>query len=88
MQVGSYAIDATYWGRPENMKLQRPAYEVTQSAPGSDLLASTAAALAAASMVFQPTNQTYATQLISTAEALYGYAYLKTLQFSHFVNTP
>jgi hypothetical protein len=41
---------------------------------GSDLAAETAAALAAASIVFQNTDPSYANKLITHAEQLFGFA--------------
>ena len=52
-QVGNGYLDHQYWGRPEEMPDDRPSYKINATAPGSDLAAETAAALAAASILFQ-----------------------------------
>ena len=64
-------MDEQLWIRPEQLNTTRPSYVVNNSRPGSDLLGSTAAALAASSVVFQPVNSSYAQQLVDTAEILY-----------------
>jgi endoglucanase len=56
------------------MQMSRPAYRVTTSCPGSDLAGETAAALAAASVAFRPTDATYANTLLTHARQLYSFA--------------
>ena len=56
-QVGNGDLDHAYWGRPEDMTMNRPAYSVTTSAPGSDVAGETAAALAAGSIAFSQTGE-------------------------------
>jgi chitodextrinase len=73
-QVGKGGDDHAFWGPPEVMPMARPAYKITASCPGSDLAAETAAALAAASMVFRPTDPTYAETLLAHARQLYTFA--------------
>ncbi|XP_033756435.1 LOW QUALITY PROTEIN: uncharacterized protein LOC117339130 [Pecten maximus] len=74
-QVGIGGVDHSFWGRPEEMTMQRPAYKVTRSSPGSDVAAETAAALAIGSFVFKREgNATYANELLSAAESLYDFA--------------
>ena len=51
--------------------MSRPAYVLNNTAPGSDVLGTTAAALAASAMVFESTDSSYARRLTDTAEALY-----------------
>ncbi|XP_077995024.1 uncharacterized protein LOC144448620 [Glandiceps talaboti] len=51
--VGSVSEDHTYWGRPEDMTMARPAYKVDAANPGSDCVGDTAAAMAAASIAFR-----------------------------------
>nr|CAD7574446.1 unnamed protein product [Timema californicum] len=74
-QVGSGTVDHASWGRPEDMTMERPAFKITTSAPGSDLAAETAAALAAASLVFQSVDSTYAATLLEHAKQLYDFGY-------------
>jgi hypothetical protein len=52
-QVGKESLDHNYWGRPEVMTMNRPAYKLTTAHPGSDLAAETAAALAAGYIAFK-----------------------------------
>ncbi len=51
-QIGNGGLDHAYWGRPEEMNMDRPAYKISKRAPGSDLAGETAAALAAASIFY------------------------------------
>lgn len=53
LQVGDGGADHGYWGRPENMHMNRPAYKVDAGHPGSDVAGDTAAAMAAGSIVFK-----------------------------------
>jgi endoglucanase len=53
LQVGDADSDHGWWGRPEDNPLYRPAFELSDRAPGSDLLGETAAALAASYLVFR-----------------------------------
>ncbi|MGD1952962.1 MAG: glycoside hydrolase family 9 protein [Leptolyngbyaceae cyanobacterium] len=73
-QVGDAAIDHQYWGRPEDMTMPRPAYSIDPDNPGSDLAAETAAALAAASILFRSTDAAYADELLDNARQLYAFA--------------
>ena len=56
-QVGNGGADHAYWGRAEDMTMNRPAYKLTTSKPGSDLAAETAAAMAAGYMVFKQSGR-------------------------------
>ncbi|EGJ33758.1 MULTISPECIES: glycoside hydrolase family 9 protein [Moorena] len=73
-QVGSGDIDHSFWGPPETMTMVRPAYKIDPLNPGSDLAGESAAALAAASIAFQSTNNSYANQLLNNAKALFDFA--------------
>ncbi|KAH0456585.1 hypothetical protein IEQ34_014492 [Dendrobium chrysotoxum] len=53
VQVADPNADHRCWERPEDMDTPRNIYKVTNQNPGSDVAAETAAALAAASIVFQ-----------------------------------
>ncbi|XP_045615169.2 endoglucanase E-4 [Procambarus clarkii] len=72
-QVGDGHIDHNYWGRPEEMTMQRPSYKIDSNNPGSELAAETAAALAAASIVFK-SDGSYSNTLLSSAKELYQFA--------------
>ncbi|CAL4075642.1 unnamed protein product, partial [Meganyctiphanes norvegica] len=72
-QVGHGATDHAFWGRPEDMTMDRPAYKLTTSKPGSELAGETAAALAAASILFADTNPTYSAECLKHAKELYNF---------------
>src|SRR5690606_13044387 len=61
-------------GPAEVMPMARPAYRIDATCGGSDLAAETAAAMAASSMVFRPTDPAYANTLVTHAEQLYTFA--------------
>ncbi len=73
-QVGDGSSDHAFWGPAEVMQMARPAYKIDASCPGSDLAGETAAAMAASSIVFQSTDATYASTLLTNAEQLYAFA--------------
>ncbi len=73
-QVGSGDPDHAFWGPAEVMPMARPAYRIDATCGGSDLAAETAAAMAASSMVFRPTDPAYANTLVTHAEQLYAFA--------------
>ncbi|GER81648.1 hypothetical protein KTAU_02860 [Thermogemmatispora aurantia] len=73
-QVGDPSTDHAFWGPAEVMQMARPAYKIDPSCPGSDLAGETAAAMAAASIVFQPTDPSYASTLLTHAKQLYTFA--------------
>lgn len=73
-QVGDPDLDHNWWGPAEVMPMARPAYKITTTCPGSDLAGETAAALAAASLVFRPSDAAYADRLVEHARQLYGFA--------------
>lgn len=52
-QVGDGQKDHGVWGRPEDMKMDRPSYKITASKPGSDAAGEYAAAMAVGSIVFK-----------------------------------
>ena len=54
--MGDGNSDHAYWGRPEDMTMARPAFLLDESHGGSEIAAETAAAMAAASIVFGPTG--------------------------------
>ncbi|KAK9858827.1 hypothetical protein WJX84_008301, partial [Apatococcus fuscideae] len=77
-QVGSAQLDHSYWGRPEDMTMARPAYVIDSSKPSSDLLGSVAAGLAAVSAVFKNSDPAFSTLCLTEAQSIYqfGTAYL------------
>ena len=73
-QIGTGGTDHSWWGPAEVMQMARPAFKISSTCPGSDLAGETAAAMAAASIAFRPTNATYANTLLSHARQLYTFA--------------
>jgi endoglucanase len=74
IKVGDGDLDHAWWGRPEDMTMARPAYSITTSKPGSDLAGETAAALAAASILFKTSNSGYSASLLTHARQLFTFA--------------
>lgn len=76
--VGEGDEDHCYWGPPElypeNFTNSRPADFATSESPGSDVCASTAAALATSYMNFKDEDPDYAKQCLKVAEAMYKFA--------------
>ncbi|XP_077985298.1 uncharacterized protein LOC144439939 [Glandiceps talaboti] len=66
--------DHSFWGRPEEMTMARPAYQVNETHPGTDVAGNAAAALAASYMVFKDIDPTYADELLVHARQLYDFA--------------
>ncbi|KAK9807813.1 hypothetical protein WJX72_010109 [[Myrmecia] bisecta] len=77
VMIGDPNTDHSYWIPPENMVEARPAFEVGDNIPGSEVFGITAAALAAAAQVFRSSDPAYAIQLIAHARDMYalGQAY-------------
>lgn len=73
-QVGDADIDHHWWGPAEVMMMPRPSFKIDETCPGSDLAGETAAALAAASIIFRPADTTYADKLLRHAIQLYTFA--------------
>lgn len=67
VQVADPNVDHRCWERPEDMDTPRNVYKVTSQNPGSDVAAETAAALAAASIVFRASDPAYSKKLLQTA---------------------
>lgn len=77
-QVGDKASDRQFQGAPQDMNpnnYKRRSFKINEQKPGSDLAAETSAALASASIVFQPTDPAYSKQLLQHAEELYEFAF-------------
>lgn len=72
--VGEPNADHKCWERPEDMDTPRNVYWVSPDKPGSDVAAETAAALAAASMVFKKVDEKYAKKLVATAKKVMDFA--------------
>ncbi|XP_071707789.1 endoglucanase 24-like [Rutidosis leptorrhynchoides] len=74
IQVGDPEIDHKCWERPETLSEKRPTFQVNTSYPGSDIAAETAAAMAAASLVFKNQDADYSKLLLDHAQKLFDFA--------------
>ncbi|KAH6822674.1 glycosyl hydrolase 9B8 [Perilla frutescens var. hirtella] len=72
-QVGDGDTDHLCWQRPEDMTTSRRAYKLDEANPGSEVAAETAAAMAAASIVFRRTNPHYSHLLLEHAQQLFEF---------------
>ncbi|NLD46369.1 MAG: glycoside hydrolase [Clostridiaceae bacterium] len=74
--VGEGDLDHSYWGPPELYppNIPRPADFATEETPGSDVCASTAAALGSAYMIFKDSDPEYAKKCLDVAKAMYEFA--------------
>ncbi|KAG8378551.1 hypothetical protein BUALT_Bualt08G0148700 [Buddleja alternifolia] len=72
--VGDPNADHKCWERPEDMDTARSVYSVSPSNPGSDVAGETAAALAAASIVFRKVDRNYSKLLLRTAKSVFQFA--------------
>jgi endoglucanase len=75
-QVGIGGNDHAFWGSAEVMHLEttRASFRIHAGCGGSDLAAETAAAMAAASIVFRPVDAPYANTLVTHARQLFAFA--------------
>ncbi|MFS8029857.1 putative cellulase [Helianthus anomalus] len=73
-EVGDGNTDHYCWQRPEDMTTSRKAYRIDQNNPGSDLAGETAAAMAAAAIVFRRYNPAYSKKLLTHAYQLFDFA--------------
>lgn len=67
LQVGDANKDHACWERPEDMDTPRTVFKIDRNSPGSDVAAETAAALAAASLVFRRNDPIYSKLLVRRA---------------------
>lgn len=74
IQVGDPTKDHACWERPEDMDTPRTVVKVDSSNPGSDVAAETAAALAAASLVFRRSDPSYSRLLLKSATKVFAFA--------------
>jgi hypothetical protein len=72
-EVGDGDTDHYCWQPPEDMTTSRQAYKVDRDNPGSDLAGETAAAMAAASIIFRRSNPHYSHLLLHHAEQLFEF---------------
>ncbi|KAK7463187.1 hypothetical protein BaRGS_00038246, partial [Batillaria attramentaria] len=74
IKVADPYVDHSYWGRPEDMTMYRPAYKLSPEAPGSDVIGETAAAMAAGSIAFKDVDKPYSDLLLRHAKELFDFA--------------
>ncbi|KAI9080228.1 hypothetical protein K1719_037622 [Acacia pycnantha] len=74
VQVGDARSDHVCWERPEDMDTPRNVYKIDKNNPGSDVAAETAAALAAASLVFKKCDPAYSKTLVTRATRVFEFA--------------
>ncbi|XP_042211150.1 endoglucanase E-4-like [Homarus americanus] len=72
-QVGDGHIDHKFWGRPEEMTMERPSFKIDYDHPGTELVGEAAAALAAASIVFKEDDPAYSEEVLAAAKELYNF---------------
>ncbi|KAL5744327.1 hypothetical protein ACOSQ2_027443 [Xanthoceras sorbifolium] len=73
-QVGDPYSDHKCWERPEDMDTDRTPYAVSKQFPGSEVSAEIAAALAASSMAFRPSDPGYSATLLKRAKIVFEFA--------------
>lgn len=82
VQVGDAFSDHNCWERPEDMDTLRTVYKIDANNPGSDVAGETAAALAAASIVFRTRNPAYSRLLLNRAIKVSSSLYLVSVAFT------
>lgn len=82
VQVGDAYSDHNCWERPEDMDTLRTVYKIDKDHPGSEVAGETAAALAAASIVFEKRDPQYSKRLLDRAARVYTF----TLTIFHLFN--
>ncbi|GFZ16446.1 glycosyl hydrolase 9B15 [Actinidia rufa] len=73
-QVGDGNQDHQCWERPEDMDTPRTLYKINSSSPGTEAAAEAAAALSAASIVFQGVDSNYSSNLLNHSKSLFEFA--------------
>ena len=73
-QVGDGNADHSWWGPCEVMTMDRPSYYVDSDNPGSAVSGEAAAALAAASIIFEESDPDYSALCLEHAQSLYEFA--------------
>ncbi|WOK98216.1 hypothetical protein Cni_G06926 [Canna indica] len=86
VQVGDPDKDHSCWQRPETMSEERPSIQINRTNPGTEVAAETAAAMAAASLVFKNINTSYSDLLLQHAQKLFTFA--DTYRGSYSISIP
>ncbi|KAJ8538281.1 hypothetical protein K7X08_014821 [Anisodus acutangulus] len=74
IQVGDPDADHKCWDRPEDTTEARPLIQINTRVSGTEVAAETAAAMAAASLVFKSSDSTYSSDLLKHAKQLFTFA--------------
>ncbi|KAL0389658.1 UNVERIFIED_CONTAM: Endoglucanase 17 [Sesamum calycinum] len=74
VQVGDAKKDHACWERPEDMDTPRSVFKIDKNTPGTEVAAETAAALAAASLVFRKCDPNYSKILARRAIRVFEFA--------------
>ncbi|KAG9131628.1 hypothetical protein Leryth_021341 [Lithospermum erythrorhizon] len=74
VQVGDAIKDHACWERPEDMDTPRTVLKIDKNNPGTEVAAETAAALAAASLVFRRVDKAYSKLLVRRAIRVFSFA--------------
>ena len=72
--VGTGSVDHASWVPPEYIQYEYKSYKVNATHPGSEVAAETAAALAAASLLFKNEDAAYSANLLKHAIEIYDFA--------------
>ncbi|KAI3727669.1 hypothetical protein L6452_16287 [Arctium lappa] len=72
-QVGDGNKDHACWERPEDMDTPRTVTEINTVTPGTEVAADSAAALAAASIVFEGIDSKYSSRLLNHSRSLFEF---------------
>ncbi|KAF5779493.1 putative cellulase [Helianthus annuus] len=87
VQVGDAISDHNCWERPEDMDTLRTAYKIDRNHPGSDVAGETAAALAAASIVFRSRDPAYSRILLNRAVKVFRFADTYRGAYSNYLHS-
>ncbi|KAI3731558.1 hypothetical protein L1987_62747 [Smallanthus sonchifolius] len=87
VQVGDAISDHNCWERPEDMDTLRTVYKIDRNHPGSDVAGETAAALAAASIVFRSRDPVYSRILLNRAVKVFRFADTYRGAYSDYLNS-
>ncbi|KAI3744417.1 hypothetical protein L1987_57497 [Smallanthus sonchifolius] len=87
VQVGDAISDHNCWERPEDMDTLRTVYKIDRNHPGSDVAGETAAALAAASIVFRSRDPTYSRILLNRAVKVFRFADTYRGAYSNYLHS-
>ena len=93
VQVGDGSQDHSHWVPPEYIDYEYPSYKIDENGPGTEVAGETAAALAAASILFKDEDSVYSANLLKHAIEIYDFAdtyrgdYTATVPASAFYNS-